>query len=111
MIRLLPLLTLPFLIACGAVEDSSLTMNNLPSSIILYSTSEVIVCTKTFRNAQGRTQTDNNYQDFYLTSSDTAIARIVNSRQIFGVRTGGTLITAKDNNGTLISTARTLNVL
>ena len=112
MIRLLLLLPMLYLFSCGDTEESSLTMNNLPTDILRNETTALIVCTKKYRDAQGRMQTDNAYQDFYLTSSDTNVAKIVNSRQVYGspVLSGQSLITAKDNQGTAISAGRTIRV-
>jgi len=90
MIRLLTLLPIFFLLSCGNFDDSSLTLNNLPPSIVLYDTTVVIVATKIYRDAQGRKQTENAYQDFYLTSSDTTKARIINYRRVWVCRRGRT---------------------
>lgn len=110
MIRGLIFLPILFLLSCGDYDDSSLTLNNLPPSIVLYQTTVVIVATKKFRDAQGRMQTDNAYANFYLTSSDSTKARILNDREVYGSGTGQALITAKDNASTLMSAAKTINV-
>ena len=100
-----------FLLACGAYDDSALAINGFPSELILGTTTPVFTVTKKARDAQGSMQTDANYTSFYLTSSDTTIARIVNSRQVFAAKTGQALITAKDSQGSLASPAYVLKVL
>ena len=59
---------------------------------------------KTFVDPNGRTATTNPYTYFTLTSSDTDVARVVNTQYLLAKKTGTTLITASDDKNNTLST-------
>src|SRR5580658_5938201 len=82
--------------ACGANESASLTLSNVPDSLIVGNTSLEIQAVLKERNVEGQLVTTSPYADFFLVSSDTAVARIVSERFIEGLKAGTDTITGWD---------------
>jgi|GEM_PF-6593041 len=91
------------LIGCGedGKDDSSLTVSGLPGTLSVGDTTSAFTCTKEARNSLGRIEIQKSYTQFYFVSGDTNVIRVVDSRRLTALKTGTSLVYAKDKASTL----------
>jgi hypothetical protein len=100
------------LTGCGDTpkDDSSLTLQGLPATLKVGDTTATLTCSKATRDLAGRMQTNKNYNQFYLVSSDTTTLGIISDRQAVGLKGGTATLYAKDKSGNLSSDAQSVQV-
>src|SRR5690349_13900126 len=77
--------------------------SDAPLTLAVGDTSDVLIVSKVTVDANGRETTDSDYGKFKLVSSDTSVAKIVDSRRVLGVAAGTANVTADDDRSSLVS--------
>ncbi len=105
-------LGMAFLVGCTeeAVDDSTLALSTLPTTLKVGDTSQSATCSKSSRDAAGRMKTTENYLQFTLVSEDTTVLKPVAGRRLVALKSGTTKVHAKDVNRSLSSDAQTVKV-
>ncbi|GEM_PF-3697926 len=86
-----------------ASNKDKLEFGTTASTLTVGETSALWSASRTIVDANGRTNTNNNYGFFHLESSDTNVASVVLAKQLVGRKAGTAVITGHDDNSDLVT--------